>query len=134
MSAPIKREDIRKGDRIRVVTEFTSGNDWLPMAADESTYELIERPVTLPTELGVYTDKDGGLWSFQTNGYLALKSASAAGWFTADHMRQFAPFTLLRPVAEVAAEVLAEVRTALPVMALLPNPSFEAVAAKWATK
>ena len=54
MSTPIKREDIRKGDRIRIKNEFTSDRDYGINPNDNATYELIERPMVLPTAPGYY--------------------------------------------------------------------------------
>jgi len=94
VSAPIKREDIRKGDRIAGTTEFTASEDWFGMAGDNTTYELIERPVVLPTEPGWYFDKDGEPWQVTDS------SALSPTW---------APYTRIQSRAEVAAEVLADV-------------------------
>lgn len=61
--------------------------------------------VVLPTEAGIYTGKKGGVWQL-------LKHD---GWFnngsgrSLDVVRKYAPLTRLRPAAEVASEVLAEV-------------------------
>jgi hypothetical protein len=96
MSAPIKREDIRKGDRIRVIEEYTTLCAYTAVADDERTYELIERPVVLPTEPGWYFDRDGDPWEVDDS--VTLRE-------------QWAPYTRIRPEAEVAAAVLAEVRT-----------------------
>ena len=106
MNTPIKREDIRKGDRIKLTRtdEFTATHDGPDMlAASDHTYELIERPVTLPTVPGVYLDKQGDVWRLKASRFLCL---SIEGFDDAPN--EYAPFTLLRPVAEVAAEVLDE--------------------------
>lgn len=53
VGTPIKREDIKAGDRIRrsVVSEYTASTDGTPLRADQPyEYELIERPLVLPTE------------------------------------------------------------------------------------
>lgn len=104
MSTPVKREDIRKGDRIRstFTEEFTAKSDTV---AHETgfTYELIERPVVLPNVPGVYTDKDGDAWRLDEDGLWRITDCND------DNIHLYAPFTLLRPVAEVAAEVLGAV-------------------------
>ncbi|ANP74497.1 hypothetical protein [Cryobacterium arcticum] len=139
---PIKYEDIQKGDRIRrtEAIEYTADGGSEANEQISKTYELISRPVPLPTEPGIYLDKDGGVWSFSVHGYLAILAEPAHGWFTAEHMARFAPFTLLRPVPEVAAEVLADIRDAnvtKPYVAELPHvikfgsPDLDAIAAKY---
>ncbi|GAB3125776.1 hypothetical protein [Glaciibacter psychrotolerans] len=117
---PIRREDIRKGDLIRkeyterlrstVAHEYVAESDG--DTADPRTtgnFFLLDRPVApvvLPTETGIYMDATGGIWSFQTNGNLALKVESSAGWFNDEHVAGFAPFTRLEPVAVTAEKVL----------------------------
>lgn len=136
MSAPIKHEDIRKGDRVRMVHEYTAGGspDGTSLA-----YELIERPVQLPTEPGIYLDREGDTWSLSAETEDREQHWRCGNDFMTDHpdALKYAPFTLLRPVAEVAAEVLAEV------LAEFEKPDnacntwaddVRAVAAKWATK
>lgn len=108
MNTPIKREDIRKGDRIRSTYEYTAEYDNKGLSGGALTYELIERPVQLPTEPGVYADKDGDIWRLDGDGLWRITD------FKATHTETHAPFTLLRPVAEVAAEVLADVKAELP--------------------
>ena len=88
MSAPIKREDIRKGDVIRQTFQYTAEVDGQHQPG-LSKFELIERPVALPTEPGFYADKDDYPWCITEGDVLDPK---------------WAPYTLLRPVAEVAAE------------------------------
>lgn len=71
----------------------------------------IERvPVPLPTEPGHYLDKDGGVWLVDEHGYLAIQVKGASGWFTADHLHKYAPFTRLRPEAETAKAVLEAIK------------------------
>jgi len=103
VNTPIKREDIRKGDVIVQRYEFTALVDFEDAGPDSATYELIERPVTLPTEPGVYLDAESGAWRlFEGRGLISLEEKE--GDYNPD---RYTPFTLLRPVAEVAAEVLA---------------------------
>ena len=114
MNEPIKFEDIRKGDRIRLISEYISdldGKDIKPDVGD--TFELIERPVTLPTVPGVYLDKQGDVWRLKASRFLCL---SIEGFDESPN--DYAPFTLLRPVAEVAAEVLRAVNAFEPVYKL----------------
>lgn len=57
VGTPIKREDIKAGDRIRrsVVSEYTAARDGEPLREDQPyEYILLERPVTMPTENGLY--------------------------------------------------------------------------------
>ncbi|TFD80686.1 hypothetical protein E3T54_02790 [Cryobacterium sp. Sr8] len=122
MNTPIKREDIRKGDRVRAIAEYTATVDSAPIYPHlDVTYELIERPVQLPTEPGFYLDRDGEVWN--------LEPSKGAGYLRPE----YAPFTLLRPVAEVAAEVLRDVRGMFGTGALV-HRSIDKLEAKWATK
>ena len=127
MSAQIKREDIRKGDRVRLSFEFTACSDYTQAADDDGdTYELIERPVVLPTEPGWYFDRDGDPWELDATGELS---------------EQWAPYTRIRTEAEVAAEVIADLKaTATHHINGRDSDHFtifedtlEAFAAKWAT-
>ena len=107
MSTPIKREDIRKGDKYRRIfaEEFTADTD-LTAEDLEFTYELIERPVVLPTKPGVYMGSllDIPMWLTDESKWYTVKTRVY-------NPGRHAPFTLLRPVAEVAAEVLKAVRS-----------------------
>ena len=53
MSTPIKREDIRKGDRIRrsVVSEYTATRDGTPLDRGQPyEYDLLDRPEGEPAQ------------------------------------------------------------------------------------
>jgi len=109
MSAPIKREDIRTGDRVRLSFEFTACSDYAQAADDDGdTYELIERPVVLPTEPGVYAGRTGSIWVLKSTGeWLDFSLWSGAQSPLGPIL--YLPLTRLRTEAEVAAEVLAVV-------------------------
>ena len=125
MKTPILPADIRKGDLIRceydeskveyhsTATEYTAPEDGYKYSHRPTTHYLLHRPVppvVLPTEPGVYSSINGG------GGWQLLKRD---GWFNngqeraLDVVRNYAPFTRLRPESEVAAEVLAEVGKAM---------------------
>lgn len=127
MNTPIAREDIRKGDRVRETREYTVASALVVAGYPGYTYELIERPVTLPTAFGYYLDRQGDAWKLGGDGWVCLDDEAPEPKF-------FAPFTLLRPVAEVAAEVLLDVRNAH----FTDDPTcwgkLDALTAKWATK
>lgn len=125
MNTPIKRKDIRAGDRVRMLTEYTHTAGGGMGGGIATTYELIERPATPPTEPGVYLDKDGDLWTL-------VDSADPPGL-----LGQYGPYTLLRPVADVAAEFAADL------LAFFERPGggltthendVRLLAAEWATK
>ncbi|MEC5149191.1 hypothetical protein [Cryobacterium sp. GrIS_2_6] len=125
MSTPIKREDIRKGDKVREIREYTATCDQFVEAYPGNTYELINRPAELPTEYGLYQISNG-----------MVLDLSIMGWRSPNLMHymeteasQSESFTLLRPVAEVAAEVIADVRKVIP--ATMQHPSMQAVISKW---
>jgi hypothetical protein len=92
---------------------------------------FIEKPkVQLPTEPGHYLDRTGDHWRLFQTGDWRFPSDDRYD----NRAIQFAPFTLLRPVAEVAAEVLAEVRAATNATAgCETREALDGVAAKWAT-
>ena len=75
--------------------------------ACDFTVTVIEKALPpLPTELGWYTDKTGGLWAFKANGYFALDAGNCVGWFSAQLLQEeYAPFTRLASVAEVLKKV-----------------------------
>jgi len=110
MSAPIKREDIRTGDRVRLSFEFTACSDYAQAADDDGdTYELIERPVVLPTEPGVYAGRTGSIWVLKSTGeWLDFSLWSGAQSPLGPIL--YLPLTRLRTEAEVAAEVLKRVQ------------------------
>lgn len=73
---PIKRGDIKAGDRVRSIYEYTADNDHagLPEVATLA-YELIERPVVLPTEPGLYVHSGTNL-----TGRPIILTRRAEGW------------------------------------------------------
>lgn len=108
---PILRKDIRKGDRIRQTFEYTATEDGSTRDAIDATYRLVDRPVVLPTEPGIYADRTGHPWRVNSEGSFENGQWFARPWDD-DELRSLnekAPFTLLRPAPEVAAEVLAAV-------------------------
>ena len=124
MSAPIKREDIRKGDRVRLSFEFTAESDYT-QAADNSddSYELIERPVVLPTEPDLYrssTTSDGLPMIFQLSlaGDWRLVNTNSPFPIEDGLLQRYAPFTRLRDEAEVVVEVLSAVNAFEPIYKL----------------
>ncbi|WP_104128041.1 hypothetical protein [Cryobacterium sp. Y57] len=107
---PILREDIRKGDKFRAIVETIARSDLEMIPGDKATYELIERSVVLPTEPGVYADKEGYPWIL----HLEVPNCVQQWQLDTDFMtdidaRGFAPFTRLRPEAEMVKELLAAV-------------------------
>ena len=114
MSAPIKREDIRKGDRVRHVEEFTASSDGAIFARGGGEWELIERPVVLPDVPGWYvTPGSSHHLVFLLNGNADWYAVSMSGEMTKCDVgyitQDSGPLTRLRPEAEVAADVLDEV-------------------------
>ncbi|MBC7594562.1 MAG: hypothetical protein H7288_11595 [Kineosporiaceae bacterium] len=85
---PIKREDIKAGDKVRrtIVFEYTAAEDLHGSTPDGYTYELIERPVVLPTEPGVYlpfiyagTTMTPNIWLLNARGeWIELPNATGA--------------------------------------------------------
>ena len=121
MSTAIKREDIRKGDRVRrvEVTEFNATSDIVPSRFDNATYELIERPVVLPPRTGSVVIFDRYQEGELTGGCAVRTGGS--GWLIAGQaghvgngkIASMTGVQVLRPEAEVAAEVLASVEEML---------------------
>lgn len=111
MAPIIRKIDIQEGDRIRRVTEYLVGDGPDPQPGAMSTYELISRPVPLPTEDGWYQSRFFPI----ANGYNPYRLSNEE-WFsgsvlvTQKEMRDRAPLTPVRSVPETAAEILAEVR------------------------
>ena len=148
--------DIRKGDSIRVeytdykgriiANEFWADGDWYDYSAgaEGNTYFLLDRPVppvVLPTIPGVviswqspYVKRVATLE--KVNQWLCgdqnSTSAELVRWI-ADTAISGSTFTVLRPEAKVAAEVLAEVRGLFGHGALMLN-EVSAIAARWAAK
>ena len=111
---PILPGDIKKGDTIRCeydlgstdynssATEYTAPEDGFKYSHRPSTHYLLHRPVppvVLPTEPGIYTDNVGDLWKINEFGLYCIGGAPSS----ADN---YAPFTRLRPEAEVVAEAM----------------------------
>ena len=147
VKTPILPGDIRNRDRIRceysiegdpVAHEYIASfdaNSW----DERGTHYLLKRPVpvvVLPTAIGYHADKGGSVWYRQSTG-----ANNGHHWQDSDGerhndevARRFAPFKRLRDEAEVAAEVLAEVRP----LYWTDDPTFWAefdrIQNKWATK
>jgi len=120
------------GDGIKLPATITAvgvgawGGEWLrvlfagmsnDVRLDNEGWSLfIEKPkVQLPTEPGIYADMNGTPWMLRADSEDMEKHwRFGDDYMTAAEADEHAPFTLLRPVAEVAAEVLAEVRAELP--------------------
>lgn len=98
-------------DNPDLVLTLALRSDPLHLIANGFEVTVIERgPDPLPVAPGYYADKNGGVWQVSAHGYLAVDVKGSAGWFTGDHLQQFAPFTRLRPEREVAADVIESVR------------------------
>jgi len=116
MSTPIKREYIKAGDRIRAFYDFTAEHDLGALESSQFTYELIERPVVLPTEHGVYAHKlakrDRIILELSDDEWRFLSEANspASAEEVAKSWHERGLLTLLRPVAEVASEVIEAIR------------------------
>ena len=139
---PILPADIRKGDTIRCeysTPHHPSAHEYVAIKDTEEwtyggSYFLLSRPVppvVLPTEPGIYVDMDGAPWVVDERGLISYKGISAVGWAASE----YAPFTRLRPEAEVAAEVLADIKTVYGENYLdNSNADWNDVAVKWAAK
>ena len=111
---------------------------------DAAMLPRIEKPnVLLPTEVGsIITwleDNAAGPGTRAFAHRLDSNEWRVNGFdLTADRSLEYdlrgKPFTLLRPVAEVAAEVLAEAHSAIEGSLAAPHSALAAIAAKWATK
>ncbi|TFD51987.1 hypothetical protein E3T46_07820 [Cryobacterium sp. Hh11] len=131
MTAPIKREDIKAGDRVRMISEYTATTDHVAAVGTGTTYELIERAVVLPLWPGYYLDRQGDAWELATSGRWIFPADAKYDRREAE----FAPFTRLRPEAEVAAEVLGDIKETYGENFLdNSNAAWNEVAEKWATK
>jgi hypothetical protein len=126
------------GDELSFIASYAGkssiGNEEGSVSLD-APYEgwslFIEKPkVQLPTTPGHYLDRTGDHWRLFPTGDWRFPSDDRYD----DRAIQFAPFTLLRPVAEVAAEVLAEAHSAIEGSLAAPHSALAAIAAKWATK
>ena len=105
MSAPIRREDIREGDRVRLTREFTAGVDYAASSEPGGVYELIERPVVLPTEPGAYATNTGSVHVLTSSGqWLDFSMWNGTPWVKPP--TNYAPLTRLEFVADTAKKVL----------------------------
>ncbi|TFB96554.1 MULTISPECIES: hypothetical protein [unclassified Cryobacterium] len=128
---PIKREDIKAGDRFTVTHWYTASVDLTTNVDTDATYELIERPVVLPVVPGVYEDSKSNLWRLHFGSEDVPQEWTLNDAFVTDQVaRQYAPFKPLRPVAEVAAEVLADVRKNLSARVAF-MADIDAIETKW---
>ena len=121
---PIEPGDIRKGDTISET--YSSGHlinsDYVALhdrhtinRQNANAWSLLARPkpaVVLPTEPGVYVDKVGDLWvigelpelvCLTSGGHDELERLDDGADF---YPGNFAPFTKLEPVAQIAERVL----------------------------
>jgi len=117
---PIALKDIRKGDRIRrtVVEEYDVTSESPASARAGVTFELLSRPVALPTipdavirwEGLYYTHlailETADQWLYEGNNYSSVEMAARI----TDTAVRGTTYAALRPVSEVAAEVLAAVK------------------------
>jgi hypothetical protein len=127
---PIRREDIQVGDRIRQSIEYTVTPESLGGYIAGPSYELIDRPVALPTETGYYLDKFYEMWSFESNGMHRLE---ANIWHTVREAEEFAPFERVMQITETARQVLVDVRNIFggPASGALLHKEVDKIAAKF---
>ena len=105
---PIEPGDIRKGDLIRAECMIDGepeahehvanydGDIWGRVGGtNHFRLDSPKLPVVLPTEPGIYADKDGSAWDTQHGGFL---------------VKEYAPFTKLEPVNETARHFVAAYR------------------------
>ena len=95
---------------------------------------LIEKATPpLPTEPGAYASNTGSVHVLTSSGqWLDFSAWNGSRW--AKLPTNYAPFTRLRPEAEVAAEVLAEVRGIFGGPDALLHKDIDKIAARWAAK
>ena len=102
MKEPIKLEDIRVGDLIRVEWGNYSAAEYVVTSdhkgridLDAQRYFLIrERPVALPTVPGFYVDRDGDAWKRFESEFIYLGDWNHLDGIKPEH---YAPFTRLVP-------------------------------------
>jgi len=133
----IEPGEIRKGDRIRrtVIMEYTANASAAPDVTAEQghTFELIERPVPLPTRPGWYVgyDKLAG----RPLPVLVDSAGRILHPIVGDRIgnpERFGPYTYLRDEAEVAAEALGAVHFDVNTYSALTfNQTIKAVAARY---
>lgn len=145
MSTILDPKDIQEGDRVRRIVEYNISDKRDTVV----TYELVSRPIKLPTEPGFYRSQGSnpdakvtlflniyGVWSWAGN-----KTSLDPEVWDVEHVARYMPLTLLRPQDEVAAEVVEalqksilhyavmwETSTAVPGLSQLLTASIEAVA------
>lgn len=145
---PIKREDIKAGDKIAQTFTFTADIDGqhIPGLA---TFELLDRPVVLPTEIGCTIKINGNHNGTPSHGPGSrfVRAEGSEAWFnyrgpvSPEIVKALASehgFTIVgRPVAEVAAEVCAEILAEFKMEANDRKTwvaDVQTVAERWATK
>ncbi|MFC4223539.1 hypothetical protein [Lysinibacter cavernae] len=114
---PIKPEDIRQGDLIRI--EYRPGNTFsaLEYTAKEEAHAgdaltddalfLLYRPISLPTAPGLYLDKDGDVWQVAKAGKARLRQRGV----DEDGLpEEYAPYQRLEAVSVTLARVDEELR------------------------
>lgn len=112
MATPIEYQDIKPGDRVRQITEYTVPLTLNGDPKNEYSYELVERYVPLPTKAGWYKTESKGVRRF-----LTLDEESR--WYDingygvpANVVQQtYQNLVLMRKEGELVEEVLKEVRT-----------------------
>lgn len=109
MPTPIKREDIRKGDRISVTDVYIAEEDGgAGLMQGDVEYTLIERPVEMPTEPGWYLDKNTNPIQIGSDGrYRRPGQSSAPGY----HFRSVAPLTRLRTEPDLAGDIFSRLQS-----------------------
>ena len=141
---PIKYEDIQKGDRIRrtEAIEYTAAGGPEANAQVNMAYELISRPVPLPTEPGWYVarpDADNYAHLQLCDDAHCKDSSGGPHWFRPDQDRvisdedvseSYMPLVRFAAVSTTAAEVLADVRNIFGPGALLLQ-DVDKIAAKY---
>lgn len=139
--------NIKAGDKLRfepekvteasaTAFEYTATYDRATWGLQRGTHYLLERPkpVVLPTEPGIYADKNGYPWVLHPSVPNCIQHWRLdTDFITDDQARAYAPFTRMRDERKVAAEVLAGFRSqwqmGFPIIIVL-----DSIAEKWATK
>ena len=109
--------ELVNGDNVLIVTVTgtnSSGSPWIIFGggglAEKSkgwTLYVQAKPVELPTELGFYVDKFGGLWTLSRGGW-----SNTGLFYSFSDMSHCSPLTKLEPVPETAKKVLDAVKAA----------------------
>lgn len=108
-------------DGTRIPAEYAGGSDfWLAGAKScnylyESEWRiLVEKPkVELPTELGLYLDREGDIWDNLEDHWLKVSSEVYFVKSNADHMstvRAYAPYTRLVPEGSERNQAIRDLR------------------------